>query len=67
MEERPNFTCVLDDHSKVYFWKIIRCLREVNMYELNKPRPPLVIFNRYDYVDPELGIVLEPVSRKINN
>jgi hypothetical protein len=32
------------------------------MYELPTPRKSLVIFNRYDNVDPELGMILEPVS-----
>jgi len=32
------------------------------MYELPLPRKSLVIFNRYDNVDPELGMILEPVS-----
>ncbi|KAJ9600248.1 hypothetical protein L9F63_009473, partial [Diploptera punctata] len=62
LAERQNFTCALDDHSKSYFWDIIRRLREVAMHELKNPRSPLVIFNRYNYVDPELGIVLEPIN-----
>jgi hypothetical protein len=32
------------------------------MYELPTARKSLVIFNRYDNVDPELGMILEPVS-----
>ncbi|KAJ9595270.1 hypothetical protein L9F63_027345 [Diploptera punctata] len=32
------------------------------MHELKIPRSPLVIFNRYNYVDPELVIVLEPIN-----
>jgi hypothetical protein len=43
-------------------WNIIRQLDDIEMYELPSPRKPLVVFNRYDNVDPELGMILEPVS-----
>lgn len=59
---RPNFTCTLDDKSKACLWNIIRQLDDIEMYELPSPRKPLVVFNRYDNVDPELGMILEPVS-----
>jgi hypothetical protein len=59
---RPNFTCALDDKSKAFLWNIIRQLGDIEMYELPSARKPLVVFNRYDNVDPELGIILEPVS-----
>jgi hypothetical protein len=59
---RPNFTCTLDEKSKVFIWNIIRQVDDIKMYELPTPRKSLVIFNRYDNVDPELGMILEPVS-----
>lgn len=59
---RPNFTCVLDEKSKSFLWTVIRQLDDIEMYELPTARKALVIFNRYDNVDPELGIILEPVS-----
>ncbi|PSN39178.1 hypothetical protein C0J52_14051 [Blattella germanica] len=60
LDDRPTFTCALNEHSKSYLWNIVRRLRDVEMYELREPRAPLIIFNRYNYVDPELGMVLEP-------
>jgi len=43
-------------------WNIMRQVDDIDMYELPTPRKSLVIFNRYDNVDPELGMILEPVS-----
>ncbi|KAJ4449055.1 hypothetical protein ANN_00450, partial [Periplaneta americana] len=62
LADRPHFTCVLDDKSKSFFWNVIRQIEDVEMYELPVARSPLVIFNRYDHVDPELGMVLEPAE-----
>lgn len=62
MSCRPNFTCTLDEKSKAFIWNIIRQVDDIDMYELPLPRKSLVIFNRYDNVDPELGMILEPVS-----
>ncbi|GFG28372.1 hypothetical protein Cfor_01748 [Coptotermes formosanus] len=59
---RPNFTCTLDEKSKTFIWNIIRQLNDIEMYELPTARKSLVIFNRYDNVDPELGMILEPSS-----
>jgi hypothetical protein len=53
---------VLDEKSKAFIWNVIRQLDDIEMYELPTPRKPLIIFNRYDNVDPELGMILEPVS-----
>ncbi|XP_011143807.1 general transcription factor 3C polypeptide 1 [Harpegnathos saltator] len=41
-------------------WTICKRLKEFSFYELNTPREPLVIFDRYEYVHPDLGIILEP-------
>lgn len=62
LSHRPNFTCAVDDNSKAYLWNVIRQLGDIEMYELPTPRKSLVVFNRYDNVDPELGMILEPVS-----
>lgn len=62
LKQRPNFeTCLqLDDHSKAFLWDLICGNEEIFMYELPTSREMLVIFNRYEHMDPELGIVLEP-------
>lgn len=43
-------------------WSIIKKVKDFSFYELETPREPLVIFDRYEFVDPCLGIILEPVS-----
>ncbi|XP_071552525.1 general transcription factor 3C polypeptide 1 isoform X1 [Panulirus ornatus] len=62
LSQRPNFEnkMPLDDDSKAFLWSLIGEDDEIFMYELPIPREELVIFNRYEHMDPELGIVLEP-------
>lgn len=43
-------------------WSIIKKVKHFSFYELETPREPLVIFDRYEFVHPDLGIILEPVS-----
>lgn len=43
-------------------WSIIKKVKDFSFYELETPRESLVIFDRYEFVDPCLGIILEPVS-----
>nr|XP_045612135.1 general transcription factor 3C polypeptide 1-like isoform X1 [Procambarus clarkii] len=59
---RPNFesSMPIDDNSKAFLWSLIVLDDEISMSKLPTPRDPLVIFNRYEYMDSELGIVLEP-------
>lgn len=46
----------------VQIWSICVQIREIVFLELETAREPLVIFDRYQFVDPDLGIILEPVS-----
>ncbi|KAL0120525.1 hypothetical protein PUN28_008329 [Cardiocondyla obscurior] len=41
-------------------WLICKKIREFLFYKLKTPRDPLVIFDRYEFVHPDLGIILEP-------
>lgn len=43
-------------------WLICRKVKDILFYKLKIPREPLVIFDRYEFVHPDLGIILEPVS-----
>lgn len=43
-------------------WSIIKKVKGFSFYKLEMPREPLVIFDRYEFVHPDLGIILEPVS-----
>lgn len=62
LERRPNFDLLLDDDSKKIIWAIVKKIFDVQIFELPVARKCLVIFDRYKCVDPELGMVLEPVS-----
>ncbi len=58
---RKNFKLTLDDAAKEAIWRIICDDEAVEAFLLPKPRPPLVIFNRYDHIDSELESICEPV------
>nr|CAD7425047.1 unnamed protein product [Timema monikensis] len=60
ISQRPKFSIALDDNSKSFMWNIIKLMKDVEIFELPEPRKPLQIFNRYDFVDQELGMILEP-------
>ncbi|KAL4226792.1 General transcription factor 3C polypeptide 1 [Mactra antiquata] len=53
LEERKGFTFSLDDSSKPYIWQCVQTLKNVEFYELEKPRGDLVLYNRFEYIDPE--------------
>nr|XP_050861343.1 general transcription factor 3C polypeptide 1 [Vespula vulgaris] len=44
----------------IQIWSICVKVKEFTFYKLEVPRKPLVIFDRYEFVDPDLGIILEP-------
>ncbi|UYV78261.1 GTF3C1 [Cordylochernes scorpioides] len=60
LSERPRFPLKQDNHSKAFIWNCMASHPEVEFFELPQPRPTLAVFNRYKYVDSELGIVFEP-------
>jgi hypothetical protein len=62
LTKRKSFSLALDEHSKRFVWKIICKNESIEMFCLEVPRPPLIDYNRYDNVDPELEIICEPVS-----
>ena len=59
---KPEFSLPIDEHSKRFLWtKVLSCSRDVEFYELAEPRPTLVLFNRFQFTDPDSGIILEQV------
>lgn len=65
--KRPHFyPQPTDEAVKIVLWDVVRRLRSVEFYELPEPRPPLVIYDRFEHIDPDLGIIIEPVSCYIN-
>lgn len=59
---RKAFPLALDDFAKKFIWDIICDDDSLELFLLTEPRPPLVVFNRYDFLDPELETICEPVS-----
>ncbi|XP_066593076.1 general transcription factor 3C polypeptide 1 [Prorops nasuta] len=45
---------------KEQVWSICLQIKEFEFYELNVPRDKLIIVDRYEYVDPDIGTILEP-------
>lgn len=60
LENRPNFPLAIDENTKSYLWKCVAVREELEIFELPESRPTFVLFNRYKYIDEELGIVVEP-------
>lgn len=60
LEKRPYFPLSLDDDSKAFIWEFISQHPDIEFYELPEPRKKFVLFNRYDYLDLDIGIVFEP-------
>ena len=38
-----------------FLWSVLRRQREIRVFALPEPRPPLVVFDRYMHMDSELG------------
>lgn len=56
----------MDDSVKKIVWSFIVCLKNVDFYKLENPRDPLIIYNRFDYVNSEFGSLYEPVKFYFN-
>ncbi|KAK0177379.1 hypothetical protein PV328_001440 [Microctonus aethiopoides] len=57
---RLQITDQLPQALKEQIWTICLSIKEFSFYQLNEPRPPLVIYDRYEFVDPDLGTITEP-------
>ena len=66
LEKRPKFDMALDEKSKKFLWNTIKKLKGIDMFELEEARAPLFIFNRFEYTDPDSGILFEPVIELTN-
>lgn len=51
----------VNDSVKKIVWSFVVCLKNIEFFRLEKPRDPLVIFNRYEYINSEFGTLYEPV------
>lgn len=59
----PYFPVTIDPDSQKFIWEIVKRLEDVDIFELPTERAPLVLFNRFELVDHELGHCVEPVSQ----
>ncbi|XP_015188892.1 PREDICTED: general transcription factor 3C polypeptide 1 [Polistes dominula] len=60
LAQRFNNPSLCTEDFKNEVWSVCVNLPEVTFYKLKVPRKPLVIYDRYEFVDPDLGIILEP-------
>jgi len=51
----------VDDSIKKIVWSFVVCLKNVDFYRLENPRDPLVIINRFEYINSTFGVLYEPV------
>ncbi|KAF5305074.1 hypothetical protein FQA39_LY09336 [Lamprigera yunnana] len=49
-----------------FFWNSITSKQSIKFFELEQPRPSLVIFDRYKDRDPDLGEILDPVTAPLD-
>ena len=57
---RPGYTLGLSEAAKQFVWEVIELLDQVTYYRLEQARGDLVIHDRYQHMDSDLGIVIEP-------
>lgn len=60
LQRRPNFGLCLDERSKEFIWQSLIPEPRLSFYRLKTPRMDLVIYDRYQHVDPITGYVVEP-------
>ncbi|KOC70674.1 General transcription factor 3C polypeptide 1 [Habropoda laboriosa] len=60
LAHRLHYPLPLSKAFMVQIWSMCVQIKVFRFYELETPRDPLVIFDRYQFVDPDLGIILEP-------
>lgn len=67
LQNRPNFPIALDDESKAFLWECIAVHKDIEIHELLSPQIFIPIYNRYEHIDSELGIVLESQEKIIDS
>ncbi|XP_076248237.1 general transcription factor 3C polypeptide 1 isoform X2 [Calliopsis andreniformis] len=60
LTHRLHNSLPLPNSVMIQIWSICIQIKEFAFYELENAREPLTIFDRYEFVDPDLGIILEP-------
>lgn len=60
LQNRPRFPLAIDDASKEFIWRSLIPEQRLQFYKLPEPRVKLVIYDRYQHLDPDSGYVVEP-------
>ena len=60
LSERPRYSHGLTQQAKDFVWECILGLEEISFYKLHQSRGDLVLYDRYQHMDGDLGIVIEP-------
>ncbi|XP_043222103.1 general transcription factor 3C polypeptide 1-like isoform X2 [Amphibalanus amphitrite] len=60
LSNQPNFGLSIDEASTKFLWKVIRNNPDLEFFQLPEDRPDLVLFNRFEHLDHDYGIVVEP-------
>ena len=60
LENRPEYSLGLSERAKHFIWDCVLSLEDVTLYELEVARDDLVLYDRYQQMDGDLGIVIEP-------
>eukprot|EP00094_Tigriopus_californicus_P009796 TCALIF_09445-PA protein Name:"Similar to Gtf3c1 General transcription factor 3C polypeptide 1 (Rattus norvegicus)" AED:0.03 eAED:0.04 QI:37/0.71/0.62/1/0.85/0.87/8/0/1945 len=59
--ENPQHpTSNVNEKIRSFLWAVIRSKDEIGVFQLPEDRPPLVIFDRFEHIDSELGMIIEP-------
>jgi general transcription factor 3C polypeptide 1 len=59
-KKKKKSDAVAGDGFRAFLWKIVRLQKEISVYQLDQDRDELKIFNRYEHLDCDLGVVMEP-------
>ncbi|KAL3851900.1 hypothetical protein ACJMK2_015596, partial [Sinanodonta woodiana] len=54
-----QFPIIIDERSKSCLWNLILHCDDLQFFELPEPRPELIPYNRFHFVDPESGVFVE--------
>ena len=60
LEARPGYTLGTTARARQFVWQCVQAMDQVHCYLLAEPRNELVLHDRYQHMDGDLGIVIEP-------
>ncbi|KAF5280382.1 hypothetical protein FQR65_LT03191 [Abscondita terminalis] len=61
-----NFPLPFPTNVMNFFWNIIISRTDIEFFKLNEPRPALVIFDRFNERDSDLGEIMDPIEAPLD-